>query len=315
MPATRDRTYNPDPLTQRVVISGLADGMGRQTALRLASRGVSIAGFDVDGEGLKTLEAELDRHGVEHHLTPLDITDRAGVRAFRDAVLAKWAGVDTVVSNVGIPFFGPFEEVDLEAALRAFEINVIGAAALFQAFLPSMRERRHGKLVAIASLVGRIPFPFESIYSSTKFAVEGLVQSMKFEVEPYGIRVALIEPAQVATGFAQKALRLPPGTSPYYERATRFAERDQELVRSAPTPEAAAERIAAVVLADKPRLFNQVDTMSSIFFLLNQYLPTGLRDRILLNHMRIPVPRDPGPSLSGATRDAKPPGEAPQPGT
>ena len=273
--------------TQRVVISGLADGMGRQTALLLADKGVSIAGFDVDEAGLKSLADELDAKGVEHHLVPLDITDRPGVRAFRDDVLAKWGHVDTVMSNVGVPFFGPFEEVDLERALKAFEINVIGAAALFQAFIPSMRERKQGKLVAVASLVGRIPFPFESIYSATKFAVEGMVQSLKFEVEPYGIRVALIEPAQVSTGFAQKSLKLPEPSSPYYKRAMRFIERDNELVEGATTPAVAAAKIAAVVLAPKPKLFNQVDTMSSLFFFLNQHLPTKVRDRILLSHMRI----------------------------
>ena len=274
-------------MAERVVISGLGDGMGRRTALRLADQGVSIAGFDVEVAGIESLVAELDAKGSEHHLVTLDIRDRSGVLAFRDEVIAKWGHVDTVVSNVGVPFFGPFEEVDLEAALRAFEINVIGAAALFQAFIPGMRERRSGKLVAVASLVGRIPFPFESIYSSTKFAVEGMVQSLKFEVEPYGIKVALIEPAQVSTGFAQKALKLPDPSSPYYERAMRFIERDNELVRNATTPEAAAEKIAAVVLAEKPKLFNQVDTMSSIFFFLNQHLPTAIRDRILLRHMRI----------------------------
>lgn len=274
-------------MTQRVVISGLADGMGRETALLLADKGVAIAGFDIEDDKLTSLAAALDAKGVEHHLARLDIRDRAGVRAFRDDVLDKWGYVDTVMSNVGIPFFGPFEEVDLDAALRAFEINVIGAAALFQSFVPSMRERRSGKLVAVASLVGRIPFPFESIYSSTKFAVEGMVQSLKFEVEPYGIKVALIEPAQVSTGFAKKSLKLPEPTSPYYERAMRFIERDNELVESATTPGVAAAKIAAVLLAEKPKLFNQVDTMSSIFFFLNQHLPTKVRDRILLNHMRI----------------------------
>ncbi|MBO0842703.1 MAG: SDR family NAD(P)-dependent oxidoreductase [Nocardioides sp.] len=274
-------------MAQRVVISGLADGMGRETALLLADRGVSIAGFDIEEDKLKSLGEELDKKGVEHHLVPLDIRNRDGIRAFRDEVLEKWGYVDTVMSNVGVPFFGPFEEVDLERALVAFEINVIGAATLFQSFLPHMRERRAGKLVAVASLVGRIPFPFESIYSSTKFAVEGLVQSLKFEVEPYGIKVALIEPAQVSTGFAKKALKLPAEDSPYYERAMRFINRDNELVEQATTPPVAAAKIADVVLAEKPRLFNQVDTMSSIFFFLNQHLPTKVRDKILLNHMRI----------------------------
>jgi short-subunit dehydrogenase len=274
-------------MTQHVVISGLADGMGRQTALRLADEGVAIAGFDVDETGLKSLADELDAKGVDHHLVPLDITDRAGVRAFADDVLGRWANVDTVMSNVGVPFFGPFEEVDLDAALRAFEINVIGAATLFQAFIPGMRERKAGKLIAVASLVGRIPFPFESIYSSTKFALEGMVQSFRYELEPFGIKVALIEPAQVATGFAKKSLKLPDPASPYYERAMRFIERDNELVASATTPAQAAERIAKVVLSDNPALFNQVDSMSRLFFFLNQHLPTRLRDAILLNHMRI----------------------------
>jgi short-subunit dehydrogenase len=274
-------------MTQHVVISGLADGMGRRTALLLADQGVSIAGFDIDETGLTSLAKELDDKGVRHHLVPLDIRDRAAVRTFRNDVLAQWGHVDTVMSNVGVPFFGPFEEVDLDAALRAFEINVIGAAALFQAFLPGMRERRRGKLVAVASLVGRIPFPFESVYSSTKFALEGLVQSLRFEVEPYGVQVALVEPAQVSTGFAAKALELPSESSPYHERATRFVERDKELVARATTPEQAAAKIAAVVLARKPKLFNQVDRTSALFFFLNRHLPTRVRDAILLRHMGI----------------------------
>jgi len=101
-----------------------------------------------------------------------------------------------VLSNVGIGFFGPFEEVDLEKALKCLEINVIGASAIFQAFIPSMREQGHGKLIAMSSLVGQVPFPFESIYSASKFAIEGLVLSLRYEVEPFGIRVALVEPAQ-----------------------------------------------------------------------------------------------------------------------
>ncbi|MFA6576547.1 MAG: SDR family NAD(P)-dependent oxidoreductase [Nocardioides sp.] len=278
-------------MTQHVVISGLAQGMGRETALLLASKGVAVAGFDMDADGLTSLAAELDKYGVSHHLVPLNITDRPGVRAFRDEVLEKFGHVDTVVSNVGVPFFGPFEEVDLEAALRAFEINVIGAATLFQSFIPSMRERRSGKLVAVASLVGRIPFPFESIYSSTKFAVEGMVQSFKFELAPFGIDVALIEPAQVSTGFAAKSLKLPDPTSPYYERAMRFIERDKELVKSATTPQQAAEKFVEVILSKKPALFNQVDTMSRLFFFLNQHLPTRMRDAILVRHMNIKEPR------------------------
>jgi len=272
-----------------VVITGLADGMGREVAKMLAAAGDSVAGFDCDSGGCGTLAEELARIGGDHLIKSIDIKDREGILAFRDEVLEKYGHVDTVLSNVGIGFFSPFEEVDLAKALECMEINVIGTAAIFQAFLPSMRERGKGKLIAMSSLVGRIPFPFESIYSASKFAVSGLVMSLRYEVEPFGIRVALIEPAQVSTTFAAKIHTLPPEGSPYRDRARRFIDRDNELIKTAPDPISAAEKIVKVLHSDKPALYNQVDTMSSVFLFLNKILPTRVRDSILINHMDIKV--------------------------
>jgi short-subunit dehydrogenase len=276
-------------MDQVIVITGLAQGMGREVARILAARGATIAGFDMDPEGIESLKAELDKVGAPHHLIPLDITDRPGILEFRNEVLKRFDRVDTVLSNVGIGFFGPFEEVVLEDALKCLEINVIGAAAIFQAFLPCMRERRAGKLIAMSSLVGQVPFPFESIYSGSKFALEGLVLSLRYEVEPFGIRVALIEPAQVSTTFAAKIHKLPPEGSAYRDRARRFIEKDEELIKTAPDPIQAAKKVVKVVMQDKPRLHNQVDYMSTFFLGLNRYLPRSIRDRILLRHMDIEV--------------------------
>jgi short-subunit dehydrogenase len=276
-------------MDQVVVISGLAQGMGREVARLVAAKGGTVAGFDVDREGLKSLDQDLGARGCRRFLLPLDICDRPGILSFRDNVLDRFGRVDTVLSNVGIGFFGPFEEVDLEGALRCLEINVIGAAALFQAFLPSMRARGRGKLIAMSSLVGQIPFPFESVYSASKFALEGLVLSLRYEVEPFGIQVALVEPAQVSTTFAQKIHRLPPEGSPYRERVRRFIERDRELIRNAPDPQNAARRIVALIESERMRTHNQVDPMSTVFLFLNRILPEAVRDRILLHHMRIRV--------------------------
>ena len=276
-------------MNQVVVITGLAQGMGREVALRLAASGDRVAGFDMDGAGIADLEKELDRIGAAHLLKALDITDRPGVLAFRDQVLSRFGHVDTVLSNVGIGFFGPFEEVDLEKAFKCLEINVIGAAAIFQAFIPAMRQRGRGKLIAMSSLVGQIPFPFESIYTASKFAIEGLVESIKYEVEPFGLKVALIEPAQVSTRFAAKIHHLPPEGSAYRERAGRFIARDNELIKKATTPAQAADRIMAVLGRPSPALHNQVDFMSTFFLFLNWLLPKKIRDAILLNHMDIKV--------------------------
>lgn len=136
-------------MSKVVVITGLGQGMGREVAKLLAASGWQIAGFDVDEDGVSSLEKELNSIGGEHLLMPMDVTDRPGILAFRDKVLEKFGDVNTVLSNVGTGFFGPFEEVDLERALKCLEINVIGAAAIFQAFIPSMRKNAYGKLIAM----------------------------------------------------------------------------------------------------------------------------------------------------------------------
>ena len=274
---------------QVVVITGLAQGIGREVARLLAKAKVPVAGFDVDKDGIESLKKEFEKAGCDHLLITLDIADRPGILKFRDMVLEKFERVDVVLSNVGIGFFGPFEEVDLEKALKCMEVNVIGTAAIFQAFLPSMRENRAGKLIALSSLVGQIPFPFESIYSASKFAVEGLVSSMRYEVEPFGIKVALIQPAQVSTSFAAKVHKLPPEGSPYRERADRFIKRDQELIKTATTPPQAAVETVRVIKSKNPRLHNQFEFKSRLFMFLNRILPRRIRDAILLRQMDIRV--------------------------
>jgi short-subunit dehydrogenase len=274
---------------QAVVITGIAQGMGREVARLLARSQTPVAGFDVDVEGIAVLQAELERVGCPHLLTTLNITDRRGILHFRDMVLGKFGRVDAVLSNVGIGFFGPFEEVDLGKALTCLEINVIGTAAIFQAFIPSMRANRSGKLIAVSSLVGQIPFPFESIYSASKFAVEGLVLSLRYEVEPFGIKVALIQPAQVSTAFAAKIHQRPPQSSPYWERVDRFIKRDEELIKTAPTPAQAAAEIVKVIGAASPKLHNQIDAKSRLFLRLNRLLPQRMRDALLLRQMDINV--------------------------
>jgi short-subunit dehydrogenase len=265
----------------------LAQGIGLEVARQLASSGACIAGFDIDAQGVEALRQELDGAGADQLLCTLDVCDRKGILDFRDRVLEKFGRVDVVLSNIGVGFFGPFEEVDLEQANRCFEINVTGTAAILQAFVPGMRERRSGKLVVMSSLVGQIPFPFESIYSASKFAVEGLVLSLRYEVEPFGIKVALIQPAQVSTSFAAKIHQLPPEGSPYRDRVARFIRRDEELILTAPDPATAAARVVEVIRSPNPSLHNQVDAKSRFFMTLNRVLPRKLRDAVLLRQMDI----------------------------
>lgn len=276
-------------MKQTVVISGIGQGMGREVALMMARNGHTVCGFDLDSSSIKSLGAELAKISNGHLLTELDITDSEGLIRFKDSVIEKHRKVDTVLSNVGVGFFGAFEELDLDKALQCLNINVIGCARLLQLFIPSMRQAKKGKLVVMSSLVGRIPFPFESLYAASKFAVEGMVESLQYELEPFNISVALIQPAQVSTTFAAKAHTLPPESSPYYDRTKRFIERDEVLIKNATAPVAAAKKIVSVLESNKMKLHNQIDFMSTVFLGLNRYLPKKVRDSILLSHMDIKV--------------------------
>jgi short-subunit dehydrogenase len=276
-------------MKKTIVITGLGEGMGREVTKLLAAKGYSVAGFDMNGTAVDSLKKELKSIGGDHHLIAMDITDRKGILKFRDDVLKKYGKVDIVLSNVGIGFFGPFEEIDLEKALKCLEINVIGAMAIFQAFIPSMRKEGGGKLIAMSSLVGRIPFPFESIYTASKFAITGFIESMDYEVRPFGIRVAIIEPAQVSTTFAAKIHKLPPEKSPYRDRVKRFIDRDNELIKTAPNPEAAARTIVGIVEKDRPKFYNQLLFADSFLMKLNRFLPKRVKDSILLGYMKIKV--------------------------
>ncbi len=276
-------------MKKTIVITGLGEGMGREVAKILAGNGYSVAGFDMNGTAVESLKKELKAVGGDHHLIAMDVTNRKGILKFRDDVLKKYGTVDTVLSNVGIGFFGPFEEIDLEKALKCLEINVIGAMAIFQAFIPSMRKAGGGKLIAMSSLVGRIPFPFESIYTASKFAITGFIESMEYEVRPFGIKVAIIEPAQVSTTFAAKIHKLPPEKSPYRDRVKRFIDRDNELIKSAPTPEVAARTIVNIVQKDRPKFYNQLLFADSFLMKLNRFLPKRIKDSILVGYMKIKV--------------------------
>jgi short-subunit dehydrogenase len=272
---------------QKVVITGLAHGIGYEVARLLAESGDTVIGIDRDEREITHLRKEMDRAGSRHFLSCCDVTDRKAVAKFRDAVLMEFGAVDTVISNAAVASFGSFEEADLAGMLRSLEINVLGTAAIFQAFIPSMRLRGSGRLIAMSSFTGIVPFPFESIDSACNFAIEGLVGALRYEVEPFGIAVGLIEPSIVVTDLTSGVHSLPPTKSPYRERIERFLAKDREMKKSAMLPDRAARAIVRIIKAKRLKPHNRIDFISSLFLSIEKFLPAGLKDSILLSQMNI----------------------------
>lgn len=178
--------------TQRsVLVTGASRGIGRATAVRLATSGWRVYA------GVRSPDAARDLAGASDLITPveLDVTVAAHVDALADVLPDA---LDALVNNAGIAVAGPVETLTRADMQRQFEVNLIGPLAVTNAVLPRLR-RAHGRIVFISSINGRVSFPFTGLYNASKYAVEAVADCLRVELRPFGVDVALIEPGVVDT--------------------------------------------------------------------------------------------------------------------
>ena len=172
-----------------VLVSGASSGIGRATAALLHDRGHIVYGTSRDPE----------RHQAAWRMLRLDVTDDSSCAAAVAAVLAEQGRIDGLVNNAGLVLAGAVEDTALDEAQAVFETNLFGALRLIRAALPAMRAEKNGVVVNVGSLAGRVGLPFQGLYSASKFALEGLSESLALEVKAFGIQVALVVPGDTAT--------------------------------------------------------------------------------------------------------------------
>lgn len=186
-----------------VLITGSSSGIGRSSVEYFQKKGWKVAATMRSPEKeteLQTLE------GVE--VIRLDVTDRASISSAIQQTLDAFGGLDVVVNNAGYGLAGPMEAVKPEQLERQYATNVFGPVYVMQAALPHFREQGRGLFINISSVGGRITLPFNSLYHGAKFALEGISESINYELNPFGIRVKLVEPGGVKTDFAGRSLDL-----------------------------------------------------------------------------------------------------------
>jgi short-subunit dehydrogenase len=189
-----------------VLITGATSGIGRASALLLAKQGhhVIATGRKV-GELAKLRE---EAAGLKLDTLTLEVTSAASIATAVEEVnkLTANRGPDVLINNAGFGMLGPTAEITESEMRRQYETNVFGLMAVTRAFLPKMRERRSGRILNVSSVGGRITLPFYGVYNSTKYAVESLSDSLRYELRPFGIDVALIEPGVIRTNFESTAV-------------------------------------------------------------------------------------------------------------
>ena len=186
------------------LITGCSSGLGRAVAAEALEAGDRVVATARDSSTL----ADLREAEPERALTlALDVTDTASVTEAVAEAEGWSGGIDVVVCNAAYGLYGAVEEVSEEEAMRVFQTNVFGVVRVVQAALPSMRRRGSGTIVNIGSIAGLVGGPGNGFYAATKFALEGLSEAMRAELEPLGLRVLLLEPSGIRTDFHSRSYR------------------------------------------------------------------------------------------------------------
>src|SRR5436190_1313978 len=165
-----------------VLITGASTGIGNETAKLFQSKNWKVAATMRSPEKAEDLQNIVDVECIR-----LDVTEPASIRSAIDMTLEKFGRIDVVVNNAGYGLVGPFEAMTDEQIERQFQTNVLGMMNVCRAIVPYFREHKRGIIVNVASLGGRVTFPFYSIYNSTKWAVEGFSESLQFELDQFNI--------------------------------------------------------------------------------------------------------------------------------
>ncbi len=183
------------------VVTGSSSGIGLETSLLLARNGfytyVTMRNLDKS----KTITDLKQKEKLSLEVLKLDVTTDESVKEAIHKITNEQGRIDVLVNNAGYALVGPFEELSIEEFKEQFETNVFGVIRVTQSVLPIMRRQKCGTIVNISSIAGKIGFPLTSAYVSSKFALEGLCESMACEVEQFGIKVILIEPGVIKTNF------------------------------------------------------------------------------------------------------------------
>lgn len=276
-----------------VVITGTSTGIGRVTALQLAQEGYHVYACvrkPADGETLKAAaEGRLE-------ILILDVAKPEQIQAAVEKVTAENpGGIYSLINNAGVNHIGPFEYLADDEVRKQMEVNVFGLFKTSQAFLPLLRRYhettgRRAKLVNLGSIGSAIGLPWESFYHAGKFAVLGMSESLRFELQSLGVDVSVVMPGGIKTEFfgktkestQQAAAALPADAHPYYKQSLADFGRMTDLAeRFTSKPEAVAQTILRILGSRKAGLKYLVGMDARSIYFMTKFVPTSLRHRII----------------------------------
>jgi short-subunit dehydrogenase len=241
------------------IVTGSSSGIGFETSLTLARNGFYTYATmrRLEEEKSKPLTDIAKNENLQLQVIDLDVDNDNSVANAIDTIVNERKRVDVLVNNAGYALGGPLEYAAMNEIKAQFETNFFGAVRTMQAVLPIMRKQRTGKIVNITSMGGRISIPLSSSYHGSKFALEGVSESIQYELEPFGIKVILIEPGAVGSNFWRNikiAKSSSDSDSPYSQFGNKILKAFKVMEQNVISPSVVANTILDAVTSDNPQL-------------------------------------------------------------
>jgi NAD(P)-dependent dehydrogenase (short-subunit alcohol dehydrogenase family) len=240
------------------IVTGSSSGIGFETSILLAKNGFRTYATVRNPDKAKALRDISDKGELPIQVVELDVDSDKSVKDAIARINDESKRIDVLVNNAGYALVGALEDLSMDEIKAQFETNLFGAIRVMKAVLPTMRKQQGGgTIVNISSMGGRIAFPFDPAYHGTKFALEGVTESVHYETEPFGIKVVLIEPGIIGSNFLRNAklaqMAMEP-SSPYAPMVQTLQKVAPSFYDQATPPEEVAKAILKVVTIDNPDL-------------------------------------------------------------
>ena len=251
-------TSNDKDIKEKVaVVTGSSSGIGLETALTLARNGFLTYATMRNLAKSDNIKAVADKDHLPIRIVQLDVTDDTSVNNAVQSIIKETGRIDILVNNAGYALSGAFEDLLLEEIKNQYDTNFYGIIRTSQAVLPIMRKQRSGRIINISSGLGLFGFPGMSAYSSTKFAMEGLSESMAYELDQFGIKVILIEPGVIRTNMGNSiviAKKAQDSSSPYSQMMQKMGNNFKNFTENASSVDVVANLVLEAATSENPRL-------------------------------------------------------------
>ena len=266
-----------------VLVTGASSGMGKAIALKLASNGYRVYGTSRKAQEESTDSIFSNSGEGFIHMVQLDVCSEYSAKGAIDYVFQKEGRIDILINNAGFGIAGSVEDTNIEEAYSQFNTNFFGMLRMSRNVLPIMRAQKKGLIINISSVAGLIAIPFQSMYSASKYAIESVTEAMRIEVKPFGIKVAMIEPGDVRTGFTDKRqYASQSNTNAAYKE--KFTKSINEMIKSeqnGPTPELIVKAVTRIIGSKNPPIRITPGFTYKVIVLLKRALPSRLVEYIV----------------------------------